>query len=36
MLTRDYYFDLPESLIAQVPVEHRGDEKLMYLNKRSG
>lgn len=36
MLTRDYYFDLPENLIAQVPVEHRGDEKLMYLNKRSG
>lgn len=36
MLTRDYYFDLPDNLIAQVPVERRGDEKLMHLSRKNG
>ena len=36
MLTRDYYFDLPDDLIAQVPTERRGDERLLHLDKASG
>lgn len=36
MLTKDYYFDLPASLIAQEPVERRGDERLLTLNKQTG
>ena len=36
MLTRDYFFDLPEDLIAQVPTERRGDERLLLLDKTSG
>ncbi len=36
MLTRDYYFDLPENLIAQVPSDRRGDERLLFLDRKSG
>lgn len=36
MLTRDYYFDLPGELIAQVPTDRRGEEKLLVLDKMSG
>lgn len=36
MLTRDYYFDLPGELIAQVPTDRRGEEKLLVLDKTSG
>lgn len=36
MLTRDYYFDLPGELIAQVPTDRRGEEKLLVLDKKSG
>lgn len=36
MQTKDFYFDLPPQLIAQEPVEHRGDEKLLLLNRFSG
>ena len=31
MLTKDFYFDLPEELIAQVPAQKRGDDRLMVL-----
>ena len=36
MLTRDYYFDLPDNLIAQVPSDRRGDERLLFLDRKSG
>ena len=34
MLTRDYYFDLPEHLIAQVPSEKRGEDRLLLLDRK--
>lgn len=36
MLTSDFYFNLPEELIAQYPSEVRGNDKLMLLEKKSG
>ncbi len=36
MLTRDFYFDLPEELIAQEPSERRGDDRLLLLEKNTG
>lgn len=33
---KDFYFDLPEELIAQVPIEKRDESRLMVLNKESG
>jgi S-adenosylmethionine:tRNA ribosyltransferase-isomerase len=33
---KDFYFDLPEELIAQVPIEKRDESKLMVLNKETG
>lgn len=36
MLTREYFFELPPELIAQVPVERRGDERLLLLDRVSG
>lgn len=36
MRTKDFYFDLPESQIAQTPLEQRDQSKLMYLDKNSG
>lgn len=36
MLTKDFYFDLPPELIAQHPPEHRGQDRLMLLNKATG
>lgn len=36
MLTKDFYFDLPEELIAQFPTEHRGDERLLVLDRNDG
>jgi len=36
MRTKDFYFDLPESQIAQIPLEQRDQSKLMYLDKKSG
>lgn len=36
MKTSDFYFDLPQELIAQVPSGKRGDDKLMMLSKKSG
>jgi len=34
--TKDFYFDLPEELIAQVPLENRDESRLMMLNKKTG
>ena len=36
MLTKDFYFDLPEELIAQTPSEKRGEDRLLVLDKRTG
>lgn len=36
MKTSDFYFDLPENLIAQTPLKNRDESKLMVLDKKSG
>lgn len=36
MKTSDFYFDLPEELIAQVPVLDRSSSRLMVLDKETG
>jgi len=36
MKTDDFNFDLPEELIAQYPVEQRGQSRLMVLDRRTG
>lgn len=36
MKTRDFYYDLPEELIAQTPLERRDSSRLMVLNKENG
>ncbi len=36
MKTSDFYFDLPEELIAQVPLQNRTDSRLLVLDKSSG
>ena len=36
MKTQDFWYDLPESLIAQTPLQHRDTSRLMVLNKESG
>ncbi|MGL5506588.1 MAG: tRNA preQ1(34) S-adenosylmethionine ribosyltransferase-isomerase QueA, partial [Paraclostridium sp.] len=36
MKTSDFYFDLPEELIAQTPLQDRSNSKLMVLDKESG
>lgn len=36
MLTREFYFDLPEELIAQVPSDRRGDDRLLLLDRDTG
>lgn len=36
MKTSDFYYDLPEELIAQEPVENRSDSRLMCLDKATG
>ena len=36
MNTSDFYFDLPEELIAQVPLENRTASKLMVLDRETG
>lgn len=36
MKTADFYFDLPEELIAQDPLEDRSSSKLLVLNKETG
>ncbi len=36
MKTSDFYYDLPEELIAQYPIENRTDSRLMVLDRVSG
>ena len=36
MKTSDFYYDLPEELIAQDPLENRSDSRLMVLDKEHG
>ncbi len=36
MLTKDFFFDLPERLIAQTPLEQRDHSRLLVLDKNSG
>ena len=36
MKTEDFYFDLPEEKIAQVPLENREQSKLLLLDKNTG
>ena len=36
MKTEDFYYDLPEDLIAQHPIENREESKLMILDKKTG
>ncbi len=36
MKTSDFYYNLPEELIAQTPVEPRNSSRMMVLNKKSG
>ncbi len=36
MLKSDFYFDLPESLIAQTPLKKRDGSRLMVLDKNTG
>ncbi len=36
MKTEDFYYELPEELIAQDPLENRSDSRLMVLDKETG
>lgn len=36
MKTSDFYFDLPEELIAQVPLQDRTTSRLMVIDKKTG
>jgi len=36
MKTSDFYYDLPENLIAQTPIEPRNSSRLMVLDKKTG
>ena len=36
MQTKDFYFDLPEELIAQTPSKVRGQDKLLVMDKLTG
>ncbi len=36
MNTKDFYYELPEELIAQEPLKNRSDSRLMVLDKKSG
>ena len=36
MKKSDFYFDLPEELIAQTPIKQRDHSRLLHLDKNSG
>ena len=36
MKTNEFYYDLPQELIAQTPLERRDDSRLMVLDRKSG
>ena len=36
MKKSDFYFDLPEELIAQTPLERRDSSRLLLLDKKTG
>ena len=36
MKTKDFWYDLPEELIAQTPLEQRDTSRLMVLNRNTG
>ena len=36
LLTSDFYYDLPEELIAQTPLEPRDSSRLMVIDRKSG
>ena len=36
MDVKDFYYDLPEELIAQDPLEDRSSSRLLVLNKDTG
>ena len=36
MKTSDFYYDLPEELIAQTPLEPRDSSRLMVMNRKNG
>ena len=36
MKTKDFYYDLPEELIAQTPLDKRDSSRLMLLDKKTG
>ncbi len=36
MKTSDFYYDLPQELIAQTPIQRRDGSRLMTLNRRTG
>lgn len=36
MLKSDFYYDLPQELIAQTPLEPRDSSRLMKIDRKSG
>ncbi|MGN0515886.1 S-adenosylmethionine:tRNA ribosyltransferase-isomerase, partial [Eubacterium sp.] len=36
MKTSDFYYDLPQELIAQTPIEPRDESRLMVVDKNTG
>lgn len=36
METKDFYYDLPEELIAQHPIDKRDESRLMVLDRKTG
>ena len=36
MMTQDFWYDLPEELIAQTPLERRDSSRLMVMNRETG